>query len=180
VADLEYRFTWTGESAFTDRVILHVVPDPQRRVEPDYLSGEHHVDFPAVSDAHGNPLLLYFLESDLREMQRQTSGHADYFRHLIRLALAKPDLAVESVELDVQGRTVHAKRVAIAPFRGDSNASRRYPALADKTYEFVFSTEIPGQIVRLSSKVPVEGGAGKGARVEWTRVAPAGAIPAKS
>ncbi len=185
-ARLEYGFSWSGEGAFSDRIVLSVLTGGERRVEPDYLSGVHHVDFPPVADAHGNPLLLYFLESDLREMQRQTQGRADYFRRLIRRALARPDLAIEAIEVPVDGHMVHAQRIVLTPFTADPDAPRRYPALKDKAYEFVLSPEVPGQIVSLTSRViPQGGGAAQVVRVAWTRLAPMSdvekhVVPAKS
>ena len=44
----------------------------------------------------GNPVLLYFLERDIREMERLTGGKSGYFRKAIRLALARS----ASVEAD--------------------------------------------------------------------------------
>lgn len=172
---LEYRFTWTGKSAFSDRVLLNVGAAPEHSVEPDYLSGDHHVDFPSVEQARGNPLLLYFLESDLREMQRQTGGQADYFRRLIRRALSAPDLAVESIQVTADGHPVAARRVIVAPFRGDPSAPKRYPALKDKTYEFVLSPAVPGQVVSLATSVAGDDGAMQQAQLVWSRVAPPGA-----
>lgn len=169
---LEYRFSWDGKEPFADRIVLAVTPAEGRTVEPDYLSGGHHVNFPPIPGAHGNPLLLYFLEHDLREMQRETHGQADYFRRLIRRAMARPDLAIEPVEVRVSGRTVKASRIVLAPFRADPAAPSRYPRLLDKTYEFVFSTDVPGQIVSLASRVASAEGPAQTVRVEWLRASP--------
>ena len=167
---LQYRFTWNGESAFEDRIVVSV--DALHVAAVDYLSGEHHVDFPAVENARGNPLLLYFLEHDLREMQRFTGGSVSYFRRLLRRAFADPKLAVEPVAATVQGRQVMASRVGIEPFRADPNALSRYPRFAGKRYEFVLSPAVPGGIISVASVVP-DDGAGEGGRartalVEWT------------
>jgi hypothetical protein len=163
---LEYRYSRDGEDGFTDRVIVTI--DSHRSVAADYLTGSRHVEFPSIEDAHGNPLLLYFLEDDLREMRRQTQGQSDYFRRVIRRAMARPDLKVESTEVTVAGRKLPAKRVLIEPFRADPNAPTRYPFLIGKTYEFVVSSALPGQIVSLASHVPLANGKTDTVRVEWT------------
>ncbi len=165
-AKLEYRFSWNGDKPFEDRVVLTV--NGSRRVEADYRSGDHHVNYPPVADAHGNPLLLYFLEDDLREMQRRTQGQPDYFRRLLRRAMASPDLKVETIEATVAGRKVAAQRVVIEPFRTDPKAPGRYPALVGKTYEFVLAATLPGQIVSLASHVPLANGQTETVQVEWT------------
>jgi hypothetical protein len=167
---LQYRFTWNGESAFEDRIVVSI--DATHVAAVDYLSGEHHVDFPQVENAHGNPLLLYFLEHDLREMQRMTGGSVSYFRRLLRRAFADPKLAVEPVAATVQGRQVMASRVRIEPFRADPNALSRYPRFAGKRYEFILSSAVPGGIVNVATVLPA-GATGEGDRVrtalvEWT------------
>jgi hypothetical protein len=171
---LQYRFAWNGESAFEDRIVLSI--DATRVVAIDYLSGEHHVNFPDVENARGNPLLLYFLEHDLREMQRMTGGSVTYFRRLVRRAFADPKLSVEPISAMVQGRQVSASRVSIEPFRADPSAQTRYPRLAGKRYEFVLSSAVPGGIVNVASVLPANG-AGEGDRVrtalvEWTAAEP--------
>jgi hypothetical protein len=164
-AKLEYRYSRDGEEPVTDRIIVTI--DGQRSVAADYLTGSRHVEFPNIEDAHGNPLLLYFLEDDLREMGRQTQGQPDYFRRVMRRAMARPDLKVEATEVTVAGRKVPAQRVSIEPFRADPNAPNRYPTLIGKSYEFVLASALPGQIVSLTSHVPLANGKMDTVRVEW-------------
>jgi hypothetical protein len=165
---LEYRYAVSGAAAVLDRIVLAVTGGPGRKVEPDYLSGPRHVDFPAVEDAHGNPLLLYFLEQDLRDMQRQENLGAGGMRRLLRAALAAPGLPVESVVARIDGREVAARRIVVQPFRGDAGTAARFPLLADKRYEFVLSPAVPGQIVSLATIQPVAGGGERTARVDWS------------
>jgi hypothetical protein len=170
---LEYHFSWDGANAFEDRVILTLTGDgPLHDVEPDYLSGVQHVAYPPVEQSHGNPLLLFFLEHDLREMQRETKGTTGYFRRLIRLALAKADLKVESTTVAVGGRQLPARRVMIEPFRADPNAASRYPRLAGKTYEFILADEVPGQIVTIATHVASADGKTQTSRVDWAGLTP--------
>ncbi len=165
-ARLDYRFSWDGDKPFEDRIVLTV--SRTRLAEVDYLTGAYHVNYPAVERARGNPLLLYFLEHDLREMRRQTAGQPDYFRRLIRRAMADPDLNAEPTEVTVAGRKVAAMRVVIEPFRADPKAPERYPALIGKTYEFILASTVPGQIVRLASHVPLANGKTDTVQVELT------------
>ncbi len=169
---LEYRYTKEGEGAFTDRVVLTITGTPPRHVAPDFLSDGHRVPFPEVDEAHGNPLLLYFLEADLRDMQRATGGQSDYFRRLIRRAMAVPGLKIEDTEATVDGHPVAARRIVIAPFRSDPKAPSRYPSLVGKTYEFVYSTAVPGQIVSLATHVPATDGKAESVRVDWLGSSP--------
>lgn len=163
-ASLAYRFSWDGEKPFADRIVLSI--DAARHVAVDYLSGERRIDYPVVSDARGNPLLLYFLEQDLREMQRLTGGSTGYFRRFVRRALAAPGLVVEPLTIEIAGRSVQASRLVIQPYRADPLGPSRYPELAGKTYEFIFSSAVPGHIVQLVSRVSTADGQTRTARVE--------------
>ncbi len=172
-AKLEYHFSWDGANPFEDRIVLTLKGDgPLHDVEPDYLSGVQHVGYPAVEQSRGNPLLLFFLEHDLREMQRETQGTTGYFRRLIRAALAQADLKIESTTVAVGGRQVPARRVLIEPYRADPNAAKRYPRLAGKTYEFILADEVPGQIVTLATRVVSADGKTQTSRVDWAGLTP--------
>jgi hypothetical protein len=172
-AKLEYRFSWNGATPFDDHIVLTLKGDgPLHDVEPDYLSGVQHVAYPPVEKSRGNPLLLFFLEHDLREMQRETQGTTGYFRRLIRSALARPDLKVEPTTVTVDGRQLSAHRVLIAPYKADPNAASRYPRLAGKTYEFVLADDVPGQIVMLATHVVSADGNTQSARVDWAGLSP--------
>jgi len=169
---LEYRFSWNGANPFSDRIVLTVTGEGSRNVVPDYLSDGRHVDFPGIENAHGNPLLLYFLEHDLREMQRQTQGQTGYFRRVLRRAMGDRALAIEEGEAPVRGRSVHVRRIVVAPFRGERDAVLRYPRIKEKTYEFVLSADIPGQIVSLATHVVSDDGKEQTARVDWVGTSP--------
>jgi len=169
---LEYRFSWNGAGPFTDRVVLTVTGEGTRNVVPEYLSDGRHVDFPGVENARGNPLLLYFLEHDLREMQRETQGQAAYFRRALRRAMADRALTIEEGEASVGGRSVHVRRIVLAPFRGERNGALRYPRIKEKTYEFVLSADVPGEIVSLATHVISDDGKEQSARVDWVGTSP--------
>jgi hypothetical protein len=167
---LEYRYSHEGENPASDRVTLSI--DEKRSVLADYLTGSRHVAFPGVDDAHGNPLLLYFLEDDLREMGLRTNGRPDYFRRLIRRAMARPDVKVEATEVSVDGKKLPAQRVVIEPFRSDPNAPVHYPALVGKSYEFVLSPALPGQVAMLATHVPLADGKTDTVRLDWRGAGP--------
>ena len=69
---------------------------------------------PDIESANGNPVILSFLERDVREMERRTGGKANYFRKRVRLALAE-NAQVETITVDLQGRPVEAVRISIRP-----------------------------------------------------------------
>ena len=91
-ATLRYEFRRSGsaESSFDDAVEIRVrTADGVKRVSVVFFTNTRKVDFPEVDRPEGNPVLLYVLERDVREMERLTRGKSGYFRKAIRLALAR-------------------------------------------------------------------------------------------
>jgi hypothetical protein len=152
-AVVNYRFVRSGslEPGFEDRVRLEVHKSAQQghSTHVDYLSGTHAFPLPDLESARGNPVILSFLERDVREMERMTGGKAAYFRKRVRVALAEK-AEVSKVALEVGGRTVDGVRIRITPYVGDP-LSGRYTALADKAYEFVLSQQVPGMLYEMHS-----------------------------
>jgi hypothetical protein len=99
---------------------------------------------PAVEKAEGNPMLLFFLDRDVREMRRMTRGAESYYRKRIRMAIYQA-ARVSDVTLSYQGRNVQGKRIEISPY-DDDPARDRFAKHARKSYRFDLSDELPGGI----------------------------------
>ncbi len=112
-----------------------------------------------MKSPEGNPLLLYFLERDIREMQRLTGGKPGYFRKAIRLALAHP-ARVAQTQVSHGGKVLAASEITIAPYLDDPLKDRigRY---VGKTYVFTLCAEVPGGIYSLRTTVPSAAGGAK-------------------
>jgi len=156
VSGLHYRFARSGsmEEAFDDEVVLKLskpLPDDRRQTELQFLSGTRAFSLPNAGEVTGNPVILSFLERDVREMQRHTKGQANYFRKRVRMALAE-DAKVEAVHIELNGRTVAAHKITFAPYRNDPLRAR-YEHLAGKTYQFLLSDAVPGNVWEMRSTV---------------------------
>jgi hypothetical protein len=148
----EYAKTGTLEPAFEDQVRLEVDKTAAgRHTHVDYLTGQYAFVLPDIESANGNPVILCFLERDVREMERRTGGKANYFRKRVRLALAE-NAEVEPVVLDLQGRPVEAVRISIRPFENDPNQAR-FPAFVGKVYTFTISKQVPGMVYEMRTEV---------------------------
>ena len=173
---LQYRFERDGAGAFTDRIaerIEQIHDDGTKYVGFDFLSGEHHVFFPAVDHFRGNPLLMLFLENDVREMRDQTGVAASYYRNRIREAFV--DRAqVSNVEFTLDGKAVAARRITLQPF-ADEERLDRVPEIKGKTYSFVLADAVPGAIAELSAEQPANpdtGAAALSERITFGRAEP--------
>jgi hypothetical protein len=164
---LDYHFEQTGPAAFADQVSVHIDqihPDGTKYVSFEFLTGAHHAFFPAVDDFSGNPLLMVFLEHDVGEMKDQVGIAAAYFRNRIRAAfIDQAQMSDTTIQLD--GRSVPARRIVLKPFAGDHRFDK-LPTVQGKTYEFVLSDQVPGQLAELASEVPADPAAGAPAWAE--------------
>lgn len=161
-SSLRYRFVKSGslEAGFEDTV--HVDIDRARTVRGSFLTGARRVSLPEIPDAEANPVVLYFLEHDIRDMERLTKGKSAYFRKRIRMGMV--DAAeVRDTTVSYGGKDVAAKEVSLRPYTADP-MRKRYDKYADKRYTFVLSSAVPGGVYEL--RTTMAGAAGAPALIE--------------
>lgn len=156
---LTYQFNKSAgvEPAFQDQVLLDLSAQkgPCCQTKVTFLSGERRLELPDVPQAKGNPVILYFLERDIRDLQRLTQGQSHYFRTRIRKALYQTALE-RPVNLRYKGRTVSALEFEITPYQDDP-MRERMGAWADKHYAFTLSPSVPGTVVAIRTWVSKPG-----------------------
>lgn len=158
-----------GQASVTDEAVLTLSRGAGGRccdVHGDYLSGARAVQLPDVPDAQGNPVLLYFLEGEVRRLQRTTKGQAVHFRRRIRQALADTATVSEG-SIRWASATVPARTVRVAPFVDDPFRGR-YSEQAATEYAFVLSDAVPGGVYQVSATLAGPSGAAPRARRSLT------------
>jgi hypothetical protein len=153
---LHYRFRKTGslEAGFDDKVAIALTAQPDGKccaAAAEFLNGANKLALPAIEAAQGNPVILYFLERDIREMQRLTKGQPNYFRKRIRMAVADTATITE-VTLPHEGRNVAAKQITITPYTDDP-LRERFETLVGKRYVFTLSDAVPGGVISIRTQV---------------------------
>jgi hypothetical protein len=171
---LDYAFRHDGAEPYGDTVSLSVRAvhaDGSKDVAVDFLSGNRRVEMPEVTGFHGNPLIMYFLEWDVRAMQRATGGAAVYFRNRIRDAFA--EARTEDATITTDGRPQPATVIVVQPYLHDPEIAR-FAGLRDKTYRFVLAKAVPGMVYEIGATVPAadKGGKPAGDRLRFTGVEP--------
>lgn len=156
-ATLRYGFVKGGslEAGYHDQVQLRLGAGRNGgccAASGSFLSGSRQVGVPEVEDAKANPVILYFLEHDVREMHRLTKGQPNYFRKRIRLALVDAAQLKDTV-VRYQGRDVNAQEVHVKPYADDPMRAR-YERFAEKQYTFVLSSAVPGGVYQVRSLLP--------------------------
>ena len=152
--DYGFRKTGTLEQPFDDTVKLDLKAQPDGRccaVAPRFLSGDRAVKQPEVDNAQGNPAVMYFLERDIREMQRLTGGQPNYFRKRIRMAVYQ-GAQLRELKLPYRGGAVAVKEFTIAPYMDDPNRPR-FAKLAGKRYSFYVSDAVPGGLYAIRTRI---------------------------
>jgi hypothetical protein len=95
----------------------------------------------------GNPILMVFLESVVKEVSEATGGSPFYLRNRIKDAL-RDSLAEETVSAEFAGAPVEAHRIALRPFEGDAHAAE-LGTFADLELAFVLADAAPGSFLSL-------------------------------
>ena len=159
---LRYRYRREGgaEAALDDEAALafsRTTAGGCCAVRGRYLSGAQAVDLPDVEQAQANPIVLYFLEQQVRELHRRTRGSPAHFRRRIRLSLAEA-ASVSPSTIRWGGRELPARAVRIAPFVDDPYRAR-FESDAGTEYSFVLSDAVPGGVYQLRAELPGAGAA---------------------
>jgi len=141
----------------------------------DFLSGTSAVNLPDLDEPQSNPILMYFLESEVRLLERTTHGQSAHFRRVIRQALAS-DATVRDTTVRWGGKDLPAQEVHVAPFVNDPYRAR-FEREARTEYTFVLSDAVPGGVVRLAAMLPAAGEA-RGAQRTLAIADPQPAAPA--
>lgn len=157
---LQYRYSHRGslDEPFDDQVRLLLSKRPDGgccAARGEFLSGARKLTLPEVDDAQGNPVVLYFLERDIRELNRLTKGSVSYFRKRLRMALYE-GATVRDLQLRYRGKAVAGREILLQPFVNDPNEAR-FPQHTARRYRFVLSDAVPGRVVALHSLSPGAG-----------------------
>ncbi len=154
---LDYAFTQFGPGGFTDRVsmtVAEVHADGSKDLRFDFLTGDHHVAYPGIARFTGNPLLMLYLEYDVRQMRDQTGMAAAYFRERLRQSFLDGATLTEGTAT-LDGRVVPTRTIVIRPYAADPHFGG-VKVIRDKTYTFVVSPDIPGGIASMRADAPAD------------------------
>lgn len=152
---LRYGFVKSGalEPGFTDEARIEISFNGKTccTASGQFLTGERELKLPEIPEAQANPVILFFLERDIREMQRLTKGRPNYFQKRIRMAMVD-EAQVRPTKISFKGREVPAQEVTLTPYVTDP-AKSRYEKFAQKRYTFVVAKDVPGGVYQIRTSV---------------------------
>ena len=177
-----FRKSGTLEAPFEDSVDVRLTPQADGTCcasTARFLSGARESRQPQVEAARSNPAILYFLEREIREMERLTKGKANYFRKRIRMAVFD-GATIRNTTLPYRGTPVAVREVSIAPYRDDPNRAR-FEQLSGKQYAFLLSDAVPGGLYGIRTRVDAAAADAPALLIEEMLIDGAGpAAPARS
>lgn len=128
-------------------------------VSPEFLTGPRALPYPPARNFQGNPLLIFALDRDTRELSAATGGTANWYRNRFRQALAAA-AEVRPAEVEHGGQRVAGSSIFLRPYRDEPRAGRYQQRL----YAFTLCEAVPGWVHAIRTELPA--GAGGGAVVE--------------
>ena len=100
----------------------------------------------------GNPIIMYFYETTVRDMAEAAGGSPFYIRNRVKDALTQP-AEIEKGSETFEGREIETTRITLRPFENDPNRERMQ-GFGDLTLSVTMSDEVPGWYLGLEASVP--------------------------
>lgn len=100
----------------------------------------------------GNPMIMVFYESVIRDMAESAGGSPFYIRNRVKDALIQTTQVTKG-EAEIDGRTVATQTVSLFPFKNDPNHARMQ-GFGDLEMQVVMSEEVPGWYLSLTADAP--------------------------
>lgn len=103
----------------------------------------------------GNPMIMFFYETVVRDMAEATGGSPYYVRNRVKDALIQPS-QMETGEAVYDGRTVPTTTITLRPFADDPNRDRMQ-GFGDLELSVTMSDEVPGWYLSLIAEAAGNG-----------------------
>lgn len=125
-----------------------------------FLQDGKHRNLGSFPASVGNPMIMYFYETVIRDMAETAGGSPFYIRNRVKESLVRP-AQIETGEADYQGRTVETRTVTLRPFAEDPNRTRM-AGFGDLELRVTMSEAVPGWYLSLVAEAPDAEGAAEG------------------
>lgn len=100
----------------------------------------------------GNPMIMFFYETVVRDMAESAGGSTYYIRNRVKESLIQPN-EVQMGQATLDGETVQTQTVTMQPFDGDPNRDRMR-GFGDLVLTVTMSEDVPGWYLSLLAETP--------------------------
>ncbi|WP_372571813.1 hypothetical protein [Ruegeria jejuensis] len=140
----------TGQIALTFR------DDASEMAHLEFRQDEKHRAMGVFPASVGNPMIMVFYESAVRDMAESAGGSPFYIRNRVKDALIQPT-EVETGEAILDGEAVTTQTVRLRPFEEDPNRDRMQ-GFGDLVLSVTVSEDVPGWYLKLVAEALPEAG----------------------
>ena len=140
----------------TGRIVLDVERGEKALAHLEFRQGEKHRNLGSFPASVGNPMIMYFYESTVRDMAEMAGGSPFYIRNRVKDALVQP-VEITEGEATWNGETVATKTVVLEPFANDPNRAQMQ-GFGDLALRVVMSDAVPGWYLSLTAEAPAQNG----------------------
>lgn len=143
-----------AEARDSGRIFLMLDEDaPMAQIE--FRQGQKYRRVGKFPASVGNPMIMYFYETIVRDMAEVAGGSPFYIRNRVKDALTQPS-EMETGQAIHDGRTVETTTINLYPFAEDPNKDRMR-GFGDLVLSVTMSEEIPGWYLSLIAEARPEG-----------------------
>ncbi|WP_299671990.1 hypothetical protein [uncultured Roseobacter sp.] len=108
----------------------------------EFRQGSKHKALGSFPASVGNPVIMYFYETVVRDMAEAAGGSPFYIRNRVKDALIQTS-DIEAGQAVVAGKTVSTQTIRLYPFANDPNRDRMR-GFGDLELRVTMSEEVPG------------------------------------
>ena len=141
----------------TGGISLSIMPSDATMVQLKFQTDCKQRAFGQFPASVGNPMIMYFYETVVRDMAESAGGSPFYIRNRVKEALTQP-VALEKGETVIDGRNVPTVTVRLKPFENDPNRNRMQ-GFGDLEMRVTMSEEVPGWYLSLVAETSPESSA---------------------
>lgn len=145
-----------AEERDTGRIKLAFEVDAAKMARLTFHRDGKHRALGAFPASVGNPMIMYFYETVVRDMAEATGGSPFYVRNRVKDALIQPS-EMENGEAEVDGQTVPVTTITLRPFTDDPNRDRMQ-GFGDLELRVTMSEQVPGWYLSLTAEAEGAGG----------------------
>jgi len=142
-ADPEFSQRNTGE------VRLIFEADDMARLQ--FFQGKKHRNIGSFPATVGNPVIMYFVESVVREVAQNAGGSPFYIRNRVKESLIQ-FAEIVGTEAGFGGTQVPVQQITLRPFLNDKNREKM-KGYADLALTITMSDDVPGWYLSLDARV---------------------------
>ncbi|MEJ8475641.1 hypothetical protein [Roseibium algae] len=137
----------------TGTIRLSIEPEDMAGLQ--FVQGEKFRKIGEFPSTVGNPMIMYFVETVIRDMAGTAGGSPYYIRNRVKAALIEDAPIVDAV-ISVHGKDVKAQAITLYPFKNDPNRARM-KGFGDLALTITMSADVPGWYYSLKADTDAAG-----------------------